>query len=478
MNLGTAWEVVSGSQFCQLTRGGECVTDGAGSYGNNERCTVRALVDMLVISASFDVEAMDPQWCTTYSGYCDFVQIRSERFAGTSFGSNVSMAAGDTLHWYSDHNYVHEGFVVCRAPTPPSPSVPPNPPVAPDGRLLLMPRSDLHFALRQPVWPNMTSTLLAHFRDAVHTIGRCSGPASCLVTTRAVRGSLGTYGRRRPTVAVEGTIVWTTINRTVLCPPPPPKRLPDTLHLRSFDPECETSVAPSDANADYVRAFTERLSGSAAAIEAALHQAGLPSTWGLSGSPRVSTRDAITAITQPPLPPPLPSTPPPPPSLPQPPSPPPGLCSYTCDGDQTGGDGICEDGGPGSEARTCELGTVRAASPAAADIERTPTVAHIHNFQRPPLSFASLLGLFRTARTAACASSATRAPPHAKRATRGCRSHDWARRALRTATAPPTCGARRAATTSIATTISARAHTTRSHVCARSKRADPALCAR
>jgi hypothetical protein len=359
---GTVWEIVSGSQWCELAGGGECVTDGAGPYGNDERCTVRALVDMLVVAESFHVEAFSPGWCFyPHSGYCDFVQVNNEVFAGTAFGTNVSMAAGDTLHWYSDHNYVHEGFVLCRAPTPPSPSLPPNPPVAPDGRLLPMPRSDLHFALLQPVWPNMTSTLLANFRDAVYTIGRCSGPASCSVTTRAVLGSLSTYGRTRPTVAVEGTIVWTTINRTVLCPPPPPKP-PDALHLRAFDPECETSVEPSNGNAEHVRAFTARLSGPVAAVEAELQQAGLPSRWALSGTPRVSTRDAITAITQPPLPPPLPSTPPPPPSPPQPPSPPPGLCSFTCQGS---GDGICEDGGPGSEAHTCELGTVRAASPAA-----------------------------------------------------------------------------------------------------------------
>ena len=40
------WTVTSGHQYCEVTSDGLCVTDGAGSHGHNEACTMRAEVTL------------------------------------------------------------------------------------------------------------------------------------------------------------------------------------------------------------------------------------------------------------------------------------------------------------------------------------------------------------------------------------------------------------------------------------------------
>jgi hypothetical protein len=65
------WSVVSGSAYCEVTQGGTCVTDGAGDYGSNEVCTVRAEVTMLVSAQGFITE----------SGF-DFVFIGGAQYSG------------------------------------------------------------------------------------------------------------------------------------------------------------------------------------------------------------------------------------------------------------------------------------------------------------------------------------------------------------------------------------------------------------
>ena len=50
------WDITSGSQWCELTPDGACVTDGPGDYGNNERCTVVAATSLYVYSTFFDTE--------------------------------------------------------------------------------------------------------------------------------------------------------------------------------------------------------------------------------------------------------------------------------------------------------------------------------------------------------------------------------------------------------------------------------------
>ena len=64
-----------------------CVTDGAGDYGNDERCTVRAEVAIVVSAHGFSTE----------SGY-DKVTIGGTVYSGTNGPASVLMSAGATLH--------------------------------------------------------------------------------------------------------------------------------------------------------------------------------------------------------------------------------------------------------------------------------------------------------------------------------------------------------------------------------------------
>ena len=60
------WTVVSGSDACELSRDGLCVSDGDGDYRNDESCTVRAEV-AIVVSVQ-----INPAWChdSTICIYC------------------------------------------------------------------------------------------------------------------------------------------------------------------------------------------------------------------------------------------------------------------------------------------------------------------------------------------------------------------------------------------------------------------------
>ena len=60
---GVVWEVISGSS-CELTNGGWCVSDGEGTYGNSESCTVEAVVNLRATAIYWDVER-----------YYDYIQI-------------------------------------------------------------------------------------------------------------------------------------------------------------------------------------------------------------------------------------------------------------------------------------------------------------------------------------------------------------------------------------------------------------------
>jgi hypothetical protein len=57
----TLWTIIAGSQFCQSTQQGTCITDGLGNYGNNERCTVRADVDIYASATEYSVEVRSPR---------------------------------------------------------------------------------------------------------------------------------------------------------------------------------------------------------------------------------------------------------------------------------------------------------------------------------------------------------------------------------------------------------------------------------
>ena len=116
-------QIVDGGNFCQLSAGDTCVSDGQGRYGNNERCTVRALSQVYVTATYYQVEQC-----------CDYLSIGTVQYRGTGNGpSNVLMMAMDTMRWYTDGSVVSGGFVLCAstqmmAAPPPHPSPPPPPP--------------------------------------------------------------------------------------------------------------------------------------------------------------------------------------------------------------------------------------------------------------------------------------------------------------------------------------------------------------
>ena len=51
------WYVLSGRGYCEIVDGGRCVTDGAGKYGNNERCEVLALRPLELKTTQYAVES-------------------------------------------------------------------------------------------------------------------------------------------------------------------------------------------------------------------------------------------------------------------------------------------------------------------------------------------------------------------------------------------------------------------------------------
>ena len=50
------WQITSGSSYCHLSNGGTCVTDGVGSHGNNEACTVSANAALYATATYFQTE--------------------------------------------------------------------------------------------------------------------------------------------------------------------------------------------------------------------------------------------------------------------------------------------------------------------------------------------------------------------------------------------------------------------------------------
>jgi len=141
------WEVITGSQYCQVETGGLCVTDGVGNHGNLEACTVRATQDLYATSTYFSVET-----------YWDYITINTTRYSGSGGFSNVFMNANDHMAWYSDTSVTYGGWTICATtepmvapptmppPPPPSPSPPPptytpSPPLA-AGQMFIILSSD------------------------------------------------------------------------------------------------------------------------------------------------------------------------------------------------------------------------------------------------------------------------------------------------------------------------------------------------
>ena len=97
--------VVTGASSCQVTNDGMCVTDGSGSYSNNERCTIVANVDM-----SLNVQEFNTESC------CDRLTVGGTQYkgSGTQYGPvDQIMAAGEMMTWYTDGSVVAGGFTIC-----------------------------------------------------------------------------------------------------------------------------------------------------------------------------------------------------------------------------------------------------------------------------------------------------------------------------------------------------------------------------
>jgi hypothetical protein len=124
------FRIISGSEHCELTDGGRCVTDGANTdYGNNEACVVRADGRMMVTASTFEVE--NDSSCSY-----DWIKIGETKYCGNSGPIGMVLESGETLQWSTDSSVTARGFMICgeeKASPPPSPppSSAPSPPPSP-----------------------------------------------------------------------------------------------------------------------------------------------------------------------------------------------------------------------------------------------------------------------------------------------------------------------------------------------------------
>ena len=325
----------------------------------------------------------------------DQVTIGSTIFEGVGGPEDVQMQAGDTLIWTSDDAVTMSGWTLCAAPppTPPTPLQPPLPPITPNGKIMQMPRIDITFAImpvEAALVENQDQSLAPAgraFARAIHVLAGCDSSASCEVRlstvyapsppsapARVATGRLlqdvssgdansnnDSYNDYMATPTqfvshVVGHITWKGVNRTAACPPPPPK-LPGVIDLTPSAVACTYETSADSGNVASAEAANALLSNLASA-QTSLRQAGLPTLFELISAPNTVLRLINLDVVMSPLPPPSPAAPPPPPSPPSPPSPPPGKCTDLCSDRSRIGNGVCEDGGPGSDGRSfCALGT-------------------------------------------------------------------------------------------------------------------------
>ena len=134
--------LLSGSEHCEITRNGTCLTDGPGYHDTNEDCSAVAVHDLYLSALQYDVEH-------TY----DYITVGTTEYrAPMSPGpQHHFMRAGELVSWYSDVSVVSAGFTVCAStvgppthpPLPPSAPPPPQPPSVPlGGRWELITGSD------------------------------------------------------------------------------------------------------------------------------------------------------------------------------------------------------------------------------------------------------------------------------------------------------------------------------------------------
>ena len=129
MTPTTMWRVTYGHEFCQVTRGGACVTDGEGNYGANEACTIEATRPLYATADYYAASTVD------------HMTILGVDYFSSTGPLNLQMAAGDVMYWHTNGAVHSGGFTICGtegqveilppSPAPPAPPLPPAPPGIP-----------------------------------------------------------------------------------------------------------------------------------------------------------------------------------------------------------------------------------------------------------------------------------------------------------------------------------------------------------
>jgi len=94
----------------------QCITEGAGQYSNNERCTW---------SVSASVSLTTPDGFQTEAGY-DVLTVGTASFSGTTGPSGRYVRGGSNITWRSDYSITYNGFLVCARTTPVSTTISTN----------------------------------------------------------------------------------------------------------------------------------------------------------------------------------------------------------------------------------------------------------------------------------------------------------------------------------------------------------------
>ena len=81
------------------------MTDGAGSYGDNERCRVLALRPLSVYTEEYSVEKK-----------YDYLTVNGVQYKNSG-PERVKMVKGAALEWYSDSSGTKAGWKVCAQDT-------------------------------------------------------------------------------------------------------------------------------------------------------------------------------------------------------------------------------------------------------------------------------------------------------------------------------------------------------------------------
>ena len=200
------WTIVSGSSYCSVSSDGMCITDGSGSYGNDENCTMRAESTMTITSTQFDTEY----------GY-DFIRVLGGGiYSGSTGPMFVQVTAGTLVTWSTDSSSSwRTGFTICALFSPPSP--PPHPPgMAP-----------------LPSPPSMPPLPLPPRAPCADYVESCSSWAE------AGDCDVGVY------VGYMHAYCQFSCNTTVCSTPPDPSPSPDASPSPSPDPSLSPDASPS-----------------------------------------------------------------------------------------------------------------------------------------------------------------------------------------------------------------------------------------